>query len=193
MKKALFILFIFVNFVNAIVAQELVNGQKRWSITDKLTIQDFKFSPPVSSQEIAYSQFIIAHKINAFDAMKRNLNQRVDNIFHGRGSWIDTLNIENIEGVLGFQQLQFDLAEVQARKFRKQLLENKGKILGGFEIVNQISDDIMTEFTEIRAHMVAETDYGRNEKAVKLWEDKIAAELKQLDQFRYENTKRIKL
>ena len=193
MKKALFILFIFVNFVNAIVAQELVNGQKRWSITDKLTIQDFKFSPPVSSQEIAYSQFIIAHKINAFDAMKRNLNQRVDNIFHGRGSWIDTLNIENIEEALGFQQLQFDLAEVQARKFRKQLLQNKGKILGGFEIVNQISDDIMAQFTEIRANMVTETDYGRNEKAVKLWEEKIATELKELDQFRYENTKRIKL
>ena len=193
MKKALFILFIFVNFVNAIVAQELVNGQKRWSITDKLTIQDFKFSPPVSSQEIAYSQFIIAHKINAFDAMKRNLNQRVDNIFHGRGSWIDTLNIENIEEALAFQQLQFDLAEVQARKFRKQLLQNKGKILGGFEIVNQISDDIMAQFTEIRANMVTETDYGRNEKAVKLWEERIATELEELDQFRYENTKRIKL
>ena len=193
MKKALFILFIFVNFVNAIVAQELVNGQKRWSITDKLTIQDFKFSPPVSSQEIAYSQFIIAHKINAFDAMKRNLNQRVDNIFHGRGSWIDTLNIENIEEALGFQQLQFDLAEVQARKFRKQLLQNKGKILGGFEIVNQISDDIMAQFAEIRANMVTETDYGRNEKAVKLWEERIATELEELDQFRYENTKRIKL
>ena len=86
MKKALFMLFIFVNFINSIVAQELVNGQKRWSITDKLTIQDFKFNPPVASQEIAYSQFIIAHKVNAFDAMKRNLNQRVDNIFHGRGS-----------------------------------------------------------------------------------------------------------
>ena len=193
MKKALFILFIFVNFVNAIVAQELVNGQKRWSITDKLTIQDFKFSPPVSSQEIAYSQFIIAHKINAFDAMKRNLNQRVDNIFHGRGSWIDTLNIENIEEALGFQQLQFDLAEVQARKFRKQLLQNKGKILGGFEIVNQISDDIMAQFAEIRANMVTETDYGRNEEAVKLWEERIATELEELDQFRYENTKRIKL
>ena len=193
MKKALFMLFIFVNFINAIVAQELVNGQKRWSITDKLTIQDFKFSPPVSSQEIAYSQFIIAHKINAFDAMKRNLNQRVDNIFHGRGSWIDTLNIENIEEALGFQQLQFDLAEVQARKFRKQLLQNKGKILGGFEIVNQISDDIMAQFAEIRANMVTETDYGRNEKAVKLWEERIATELEELDQFRYENTKRIKL
>ena len=193
MHKILIILFLYSASIGSIVAQELETGQKRWSTTHKLTVNDFKLDPPVSKQETAYSQFIIAHKINAFDAMKRNLNQRVDNIFHGRGSWIDTLNIENIEEALGFQQLQFDLAEVQARKFRKQLLQNKGKILGGFEIVNQISDDIMAQFTEIRANMVTETDYGRNEKAVKLWEERIATELEELDQFRYENTKRIKL
>lgn len=193
MQKTVYLLLFILISIKLVTAQQLENGQKRWSATHKLTVRDFKLKPLVSKNEAAYSQFIIAHKINALDAMKRNLNQRVENLFHGRGSWIDTINNTHIQDQLRFQQLQFDLAEIQARKFRKRLFLQKGKFLSGFEIVNQISDDIMTEFTELRTTMIQETDSGRDQDAIKLWKDKITKELRVLDQFRYENKKRIKL
>ncbi|UII33158.1 hypothetical protein LVD17_04870 [Fulvivirga ulvae] len=99
----------------------------------------------------------------------------------------------SVEKIIEYQQMQFDLSEIQARKFRKRLLENKGQIAKGMGIVDQLNNEIATELSELRLNMARETESGRNEQKVAEWKEKIAAELKALDLFRYENTKKIKL
>jgi anti-sigma28 factor (negative regulator of flagellin synthesis) len=178
---------------NLSFGQELQEGQKRWSSDNKLTLNDFKIKISDQNNDAAFSQFMISHSIGGFDFMKRNLNQKIGNIFLGNASWIDTTKVENIQKQIDFQQMQFDLAEIEARKFRKQVLKDKNQIAKGFDIVNKINNEIMTELSEIRLEFMKETKSGRNEEKVEEWKKKIATELKELEEFSFENKKKIKL
>lgn len=135
---------------------------------------------------------MITHAIGGFDFMKKNMNEKVGNIFLGNASYIDTTKVENIQKQIDFQQMQFDLSEVQARNFRKRVLKDKSKITKGFDIVNLINNEIMAELTEMRMNLMRETDGARNEQKVTEWKELIATKLKELDEFRFENKGKIK-
>lgn len=192
--KRLFLgIILTVSCLNLSFGQELQDGQKRWSSEDKLTFEDFKIKVSNSNNELAYSQFMISHAIGGFDFMKKNMNQKVGNLFLGNASYIDTTKVENIQKQINFQQMQFDLAEIQARNFRKRVLKDKSKITKGFDIVNEINNEIMTELTEMRMDLMKETDGGRNEVKVAEWKEIITTKLNALHEFRYENKEKIKL
>ena len=135
MKRIFLRIILSVICLNFSFGQELQEGQKRWSSDSKLTIDDFKIKISDENNDVVFSQFMISHSIGGFDFMKRNLNQKIGNIFLGNASWIDTTKIASIDKQIDFQQMQFDLAEIQARKFRKQVLKDKRKIAKGFDIV----------------------------------------------------------
>jgi hypothetical protein len=71
-------------------------------------------------------------------------------------------------------------------------LKNKKKIAKGFDIVNQINNEILAEFSESRLKLIKETESGQNEEKVKEWKENIASELKNLYEYRFENKKKIK-
>lgn len=192
MNRIVIGLILTISSINVTFGQNLQEGQKRWSSDQKLTIEDFKIKISDENNDIVFSQFMISHSIGGFDFMKRNLNQKIENIFLGNASWIDTTKVADIPRQIEFQQMQFDLAEIHARKFRKRALENKGQIAKGFDIVNQINNDIMTEFSKSRLVLVKVTESGRNERKLAEWKEKIETELKELDEFSYENKKKIK-
>ncbi|WP_411767695.1 hypothetical protein [Winogradskyella sp. A3E31] len=193
MKRIILGLIFIISAIYPTFGQNLQEGQKRWSSEEKLTIKDFKIKISDENNDAVFSQFTILHAIGGFDFMKRNLNQKIENIFLGNASWIDTTKVDDIQKQIDFQQMQFDLAEIHARKFRKRALENKKEIAKGFDIINQINNGIMSEFSEYRLELVKETEGGRNEQKIKEWKKRIAKELKSLDEFRYENKKKIKL
>lgn len=68
----------------------------------------------------------------------------------------------------------------------------KWKISKGFDIMNKISNEIMTEFSEQRLLLIRETESGRNQEKLTQWNQKIANELNKLYEFRFENKKKIK-
>lgn len=193
MNRIIIGLILLIISITETFGQNLQEGQKRWSTEQKLTIDDFKIKISDNSNDAVYSQFMISHAIGGFDFMKRNLNQKIENIFLGNASWIDTTKITKIQKQIAFQQMQFDLAEIHARKFRKRTLENKKKISKGFDIINQINNEIMTEFSESRLQLIKETEGGQNEEKIGEWKEKITTELKELYEFRYENKNKIKL
>lgn len=193
MNRIFSVIFFSVFFSHLSCGQELQEGQMRWSSNKKLTLNDFKIRISDQNNDAAFSQFMISHSISGFDFMKRNLNQKIGNIFLGNASWIDTTKVESIQKQIDFQQMQFDLAEVQARNFRKRVLKDKGKISKGFDIVNKINNEIMAELSEIRLEFMRETEGGRNDEKVVEWKEKIANELKELDEFSFENKNKIKL
>ena len=191
MKKIL-ILFLFLSSLSFSQSGNQ-STRKFWSKDNKLTKEDFKIKINDSFNEAIYSQFSISYSAKGFDFFKRNLNMRVQNIFLKSASWIDTLRISETHEQIKFQQLQFDLSEVYTRKFRKRLLINKNKITKGVDLLNQISDNILTEFSEERMKLIKETEGGRNIEKLKIWRKKINSLLNQLDVFRFENKKKIKL
>ncbi len=192
MKTSLIILLFAISALTLLPAQTLQEGQKRWSAESPLTVDDFKIKINDQYREPVYSQFVISHAINGFDFLKKNLNQKIDNVFYGNSSWIDTTRMENVQKHLEFQQLQFDIAEVYTRIFRKRVLESKGQVTKGFDFINQISDEIMKDLSERRLQMVKETKNGDDEENLAGWKAKIASELKELEEFSYENKKAIK-
>tara|TARA_R110001583_G_scaffold185332_2_gene345350 strand:- start:28 stop:615 length:588 start_codon:yes stop_codon:yes gene_type:complete len=193
MNRIIIGLILLIGSITQTFGQNLQDGQKRWSSEQKLTIDDFKIKISDGNNNVVYSQFMISHAIGGFDFMKRNLNQKIENIFLGNASWIDTTKVAEIQKQIDFQQMQFDLSEIHARKFRKRALKNKKKITKGFEVIKQINNEIMTEFSESRLRLVKETEGGQNDEKIEEWKEKIATELKELYDFRYENKKKIKL
>lgn len=185
-------LLLSLSLLTSATAQNLQEGQKRWSPDSQLTADDFRIKISDENNDPVYSQFVISHAINGFDFLKKNLNRKIDNVFYGNASWIDTTRVENLQKQIDFQQLQFDLAEVYTRKFRKRALENKGQITKGFDIINQISNDIMRELSERRLQLVKETQSGANEEKLAAWKEQIATELLELEDYSYENKKAIK-
>ncbi|TXD56116.1 hypothetical protein ES044_17375 [Polaribacter sp. IC066] len=177
---------------NLSFGQKLQDGQKRWNSEKKLTVNDFKIKISDENNEAVFSQFVISYSAQGFDFLKRNLNNKIGNIFFGNASWIDTTKVKDIDKQLKFQQAQFDLAEIQARKFRKELFIKKWKISKGFDIMNKISNEIMTEFSEIRLKLIRETEGGQNKQKFSEWKEKIENKLKELNEFRFDNKKKIK-
>ncbi|WP_282148312.1 hypothetical protein [Algibacter lectus] len=193
MKRIFLIFMLSISCLNFSFGQELPDGQKIWRSDSKLTINDFKIKISNENNDAVYAQFMISHSIGGFDFMKRNLNNKIKNRFLGNASWIDTTKVESIEKQIDFQQMQFDLAEIQARKFRKRILKDKGQISKGFDIVEKINNEIIAEFSNVRLELMRETESGRNEEKVSKWKEKIKTELEDLDEFRFENAKKIKL
>ena len=192
MKTILIALILGVIPFLSVLAQNLQEGQKRWSADSQLTIDDFMIKISDENNDPVYSQFVISHAINGFDFLKKNMNQKIENVFYGNASWIDTTRVDHIKKQVEFQQLQFDLAEVYTRKFRKRVLENKGQIAKGFDIINQISNEIMSELSVSRLQLVQETPSGANEEKLAEWEERITNDLNELEEFSYENKKPIK-
>ncbi|WP_343330033.1 hypothetical protein [Polaribacter staleyi] len=192
MKKIFLIIIVSITCLSYSFSQELQNGEKRWSAEKKLTSNDFKIKTSDNNNQNIYSQFVISYSAKGFDFLKKNLNKNVENLFSGNASWIDTSRVKSIDQQIKFQQTQFDLAEIHARKFRQQLFLKKWKITKGFDILKKISNEIMAEFSEARMNLIKETESGLNQEKLMIWKEKISNELKGLYEFRFENKKKIK-
>jgi hypothetical protein len=192
MKKIFLVIILSITCLNYSFSQELQNGEKRWSAEKKLTLNDFKIKTSDNSNQNIYSQFVISYSAKGFDFLKKNLNKNVENLFSGNASWIDTSGLKSIDKQIEFQQTQFDLAEIYARKFRQQLFLKKWKITKGFDILKKISNEIMAEFSKARMNLIKETESGLNQKKIMLWKEKISKNLNELYEFRFENKKKIK-
>lgn len=187
MKTFLIVLLFTIGTLTSATAQNLPEGQKRWSADSPLTTEDFRIKISDENADPVYSQFVISHAVNGFDFLKKNLNRKIDNVFYGNASWIDISKVEDIQNQIDFQQLQFDLAEVYTRRFRKRALESKSQITKGFDIINQISDDIMRELSMSRVQLIQETRGGNDPQKLAFWKEKISNELEELEDFNYEN------
>ena len=171
--------------------QKLQEGQIRWSDQNKLTVEDYKIKISDYNSDPVFSQFVLSSElIRPFDLIKRNLNQKINNIFLGNASWIDTTETENLARQIEFQQMQFDISEIYARKFRKQILINRMKLL---KRIKQIQSEILIQLSEERLKFYRETERGINDEKLNEWKEKIRKELDELHEFRYENTKKIKI
>ncbi|WP_010178535.1 hypothetical protein [Aquimarina agarilytica] len=188
----LFVLAVSLFFSN-LQAQSLPLGQKRWSATNTLNADDYKIEVGINTNELIYSQFLITHQVMGFDFIKKNLNKKIENIFVGKASWVDTTRVSSLSASIAYQQLQFDLCEVYARRFRKQLFINKKKLLKGLDFVKELNNKMIAGFSEERALLVQETKDGSDKEQLTVWEEKIRNYLSTLKQFDYANDAKIKL
>jgi len=118
MTKNVFILFILIFSSYASHAQNLVE----WSADYKLTLDDFKSEAANTGQmQTATGSFSVTYEMGGINLITtRNLNKNVSTTFQKDASYIDKGNKESTARLLKYQQLIFNLYELQARNSRKK-------------------------------------------------------------------------
>ena len=116
--------------------------------------------------------------------MTKNFNKKVKNTIIKSASWIDTTQYVAIS--LRYQQTLFDIAEVYARKFRKELKENRKQIARGLTIVHDINSRICSDFSKRRLQFDAETKSGTDNDRLSFWEQQVRQELIDLVDYDYQ-------
>lgn len=177
-----------IQFFNTAIGQET---HIYWSEHTKLTLENFKVDTLHLSKEALRSRIMITHDVIGFDFVMSNLNRKIQNVFVVDSSWVDTTKGVDLKQRLRFEQLKFDLAEIQARNFRKRILEEKEKIYKGSDIINRISHRAMANFYKSKLELIKATNNGVNIDSVAKWEQKVSKELNELGQFRFENKGKI--
>lgn len=156
----------------------------RWSATKKLTIDDFSIKTKANESTIAFAQFYMEYQLKGFDFLTKNFNKKVHNYMIKSASWIDTT--ANINQAIIYEQTLFDLSEIYARTFRKELKENRKKLVNGLQIAEELNAKIMADFSKRRIEYDLETKFGTDVEQQKAWEKQIQKELLLLEEFAYD-------
>lgn len=119
-----------------------------WSSTKKLTVDDFGIKTKSNETLTSFAQFSIDYQLRGFDFMTKNFNKKVRNYLIRSASSIDTTL--DVPTSLRYQQTLFDICEIYTRQFRKALKENRMKIVYGPQLIDELNQQIMTDFTKRR-------------------------------------------
>ncbi|MNK33705.1 hypothetical protein D3C87_521980 [compost metagenome] len=172
-------------------SQNIQPDEFLWSANRKLKKEDYKILIYDQNATVR-SSINLSWQLAGFSVFNKNFNQNVLNKFSGSSSAINP-DLYNIETFINYQQLNFDLAEVYARKMRRDLLANKSTFWKGFDVANQIMNQISSDFTRTQILMDSETNQGTDSTQVRIWEQKIKKELEELSEFDYKNKSKIKI
>lgn len=160
-----------------------------WSSTQHLSPEDFQIKTDDSVNPIK-STIIISWELKGFSVFNNNFNQNVVNKFVRSASVIND-NLPGIIQLVDYQQMNFDLAEIYARKMRRDLFENKSKLWKGFAFADQILKEHLNEYYRVQVLMEMQSNFGNDEGALKYWKNLIQEELLKTQQYAYHNKEKI--
>lgn len=157
------------------------DGYLYWSANRKLTAEDFAIKTTNLQAGACYALINFSYEVNGMDFMTKNFNKKVHNYILRSASWIDTSY--DVKASLRYQQTLFDLAEIYARHLRKDLKDNRKKLLKGTDFIKELSSKNMTEFSKRQIEYDSDTRFGTNPIMQERWEALIKMELDQLKEF----------
>lgn len=168
-----------------------VNAQNtiEWSSDYKLTVADFQNpaseigpgSRVISVQPGSQVEFSF-YMTNAEFMMTKNWNSKAKATFNKTAAYIIAPNDTTAGNLLDLSQFHFDLAELYARKFRKELYENK-KTFSNIKFIQPIYDRMIKEYSERGAAVNKETDLGSRSVILKQRHDEVLTEISRLSDF----------
>jgi hypothetical protein len=169
MKKILFILFILVSVSSFhCFAQEQTEWQEDLTLTADHFLAE---SPQTQNMQTIRPAFAIqiAPMLNYEIVFGKNFNDKVTCYLMGSASWLD--EGEHSAQLLRYAKMAFDIYELSTRKLRKDMLENKSKLSPNK--LNELHQKNFEEGAKMDAAMAKETNYGANNEALAVWEEKI--------------------
>jgi hypothetical protein len=174
-------------------AQSSRHNVRMWD-DGPLKPKDFQMQIEVPHSQPCFAQFTLHHSVAGFDFLRKNFNQKVENILLPASSWMaKDLDEEALRRMLLFQQVLFDLSEVHTRNFRKALLVNKGKMASGLDVVAEIENRVMASLSEERAQFQIESADGTKMEVMERWQSSLQLRLQALSDFGYGNVAKIKI
>jgi len=169
-------LFLF-GFSNLAIAQNTID----WSPDYKLQLTDFQ-SPGTEIGSKVYSILSPAGMDFSFQMslaqfmFTKNFNSKVNCTFQKSAASLTAPDEKSAELLLDFAQYGFDLAELYARKFRKELHDNKGTF-SDISYVKPIYEQIQNDYAKRLAEAGKITDLGKKEAVLKDLHSKVLAEI----------------
>lgn len=126
----------------------------------------------------SYQYFYLPKELNLDSCLN------VLTVFRKRTSWVNDTSSEEL---LEHERIHFDIGELYARKMRKQLhcLSAEHHTL---KDVYTLLDSLFKEGSRYQDQYDRETFYGRSSSIQIHWRNRIDAELRQLEEFSFEDT-----
>lgn len=180
MKRiAIINLIVFICFLSLTSYQANQSDDKiYWTNSIKLTWDDFKGAPDQNSKFSAITKCGYGYE---FSTKKDSISIVTTCYFKKKSSWVK----ENTKtkALLKHEQCHFDLAELNARKFRKLVASYQFKAKTAGETIESLFNKSYSEYSKIQEVYDKETNISRSVVKQSEWEKKIAKELKELSSY----------
>jgi hypothetical protein len=154
-----------------------------WSEDYKLSLDDFQANAPNTGlMQTASGSFGVNYEVGGLNLVStRNLNKNVSATFQKDASYIDKGDEKSSQRLLSYQQLIFNLYELQARKLRKSFFEERKTVLTkGPSVLHQ---KVLTEHNRLLAEIESDTFHGAISEEIEKWNSQILLDIKNLSDF----------
>ncbi len=159
-----------------------------WDGIYQIKLADFQ-SPSTQIGEVnMYSLYAASgfefsfHMSSAEFAFTKNFNSKVNCVFRPSLASLVAPDTLSALGLVALARYDFDLNELYARKFRKQLYENKGAFSSP-SFFQPLYDQIQKEFLERSVAANQETQFGQDKEKLKELHDAVLKEVEELSDF----------
>ncbi len=147
-----------------------------WKASRRLTWNDFKAPADEKDPLHALTATNIDMKAKCDNG---ELKVKVESVFSAKESWSKNKKSDRL---LFHEQLHFDITEIYARRLRKELTNLKGACETP-DLINKVTERVFEEWKKQEDVYDHETNHGLDQEKMKIWADKITAELKSLDKY----------
>jgi hypothetical protein len=147
-----------------------------WNTERKLSWDDFLATAPSNTSDAALTTTYVGF---SFSKSRDVINYKIECKFQKSRSW----GRVKTEYILKHEQGHFDIAEIFARKLNKEIKEYLAKS-NNHEGLNPIYSKLMQEKRDMQTLYDEESNHSINKKKQAEWDEKIAALLEELENFK---------
>ncbi|MGN8225939.1 DUF922 domain-containing protein [Gracilimonas sp. BCB1] len=147
-----------------------------WSEDYKLVWTDFEEIPKRYSEHAAFS--VVGYE-SSFNMNGQEYEAEIKTYFSKNESWSKSW----IASLLLHEQGHFDLAEVNARRFRKRVKEAMKAGTISVSVFEEMSDEAMAQLEKVQSEYDEATNYSMDYRSQLQWSEQIKEQLKELEAF----------
>lgn len=179
MRSYLFILLLcFAGSVSAQLTKKQAGDTLLWKADVPLTPQDFQ------AKRSAYGKTVPAYTSSAIYLYQKDdngsLNFYVEALFMKSKSYMKDQSVY----ILKHEQVHFDITEIYARKMRQRIAATDfTRVRDVVKEIQKIYDKIMAEWQREEERYDKETQHGINAATQNTWNERVAAQLVELNGF----------
>lgn len=155
-----------------------------WSENRKLIADDFQIKKSNSTSSY-HVQSGISYRVKSISIWNGKHTFEVRNYITRTASWIIVDTTWEVSDIIQHAQTLFDLAEVYARRLRKEFKINSRKLNANQDLANELYNQNATELSKRQAHYVEDWATENQKEAQKQWEEQIKKELAELKEYAY--------
>ena len=171
-------------FISVLVSFKTLRNDDtiKWQKDRKLTWEDFRGRPDSGNPNSAMtdSGFGFSTGNNNGDSIPLTIEM----VFDKNKSWVKKK--AETEKLLAHEQCHFDITELFTRKFKKQIVEAKFKRKTFAKQIHDLYEKTNKEWHSYQNDYDKETNHSKIEDKQQEWEEKVAKELNELNDFTME-------